>query len=1707
LSQSGPFIGYKQWVLIVATISKVNNEQTIKFSIVSVDILMKYDLSTILLKASGSPEKRIICVKWAPDGARLAVSLADQSMSIFSANGDSVSRIPIKAKEDDAKKAFAITGFDWSPDSTKLVISQSDQLVSIYDIGPANVSDYKKKISARFNPRSTPLCVSWPVNSQNETIYGLSDGSVHMGLLQLKRTEEVYKHSSSAISIAASNRQNAVVIGHLDGNVFVVNIDNRARTIALQTAVPPLALSWGSHIVAAGSDLQINFADSNGGSNSHVDFSNQQALRCFTAATFDPSGTTALVAGKNSLFTFNYSSRIQSWVQVSKIDFEGLYHVPSVSWSSDGSRIAVSSATGSLFILTVSMGSYRYKNLFECINVTGSQLRVVDLQDKSELNIRSEFRILNTKFQHDRYVIVRTPQTFVVGDMKSKKTSEMPATMMEGDNAIKERFVFIDDIAVLVWNTGELTVVEFGKQTPLAAIPTQYASSYLLSLRFGSKLGRGDSKVLSYLVDSRTIRIIDLETQLTICTVQVQNKIDWLELNISGTMLLFRDAKRSLYLYNIQTKSLNGLLNVCSYAQWVPEANVIVAQSKKTLNVWYSPSSPDEVRVSDIEGDIVDIQRSGTKTSVSIQNAGTLLSIPLDGSFISFSAAMESKKLKEAAQILMEMQDSSNINSLWEELSEAATRDHDYQIAELSFAKLGDLPKSRFLHKLNKLIQEFGLSNSQVQARTAMLQSNFKQAEYCFIEHDQLDSAIDMYRSMHMWNELLDLAEIRAPGRAASLREEYFTHLMSTGQYHTAAKLKAARGEVSEAVDLCLQGNKPQLAAEILLSHQEIANPQLLSHVAEALKKNNRFDIAGQIYEKLGNAKEALESFRKGHSYYNALELAKAAAPDLVVTIQHEWADHLVSIQQNQAAIAHYADAGDYPQALNCAIHAQQWRQAADILHSLRSSSESKDNLRLQYMRVARHFASNGDPSTAEDLFLIVDAHKELVEMFLNLGRVQEATRHSKKHLKPADMESLFIKTAKILGKKAQTRKIAEEILVSIKKTELAVEMYTSAGDTENIARLSTKIDNKSQLETMGAQAERDGNLAQAEQYYVKAGQWQKALFMYRQEKKYNDALRIAKQNGTAKDEVSIAIQWAKEIGGAAGVQKLQSLNLLEPALIYCCENNAFDFALVIINNSKSLNSNVVQEAYLKIAVYFEGINRFAEAEQYFILGNKPTEAIEMYTHNKMTSDAQRVAAKYGLSSTVGSVKTSGPVASTKNQGMLKKAMQLEQNRQYEDAIITYISLTPQDCGSEERYIQVLERAVKVSANFVQSRLQEIVTNVAQILIGMNKHASLGKILEGIEAYMDAVEIYKIANMWEDAKRLSGYLEPDEQEQFRRDYQKHLASSNNISQMMNIGEIDSALDILAQKGNWDTCLQEAQKNGQQYVEKYTMLYAQSLVNVSNFDKAIEVLAKYAPSANTASIPAYISLCQTTIYGVPSYQTLQPSFFSLRQMMFKVYLNCKPGLPGFDKLESLTRAVHLLCQQVTLSKFGLVEQAQKAAMAALRYCDIIPSDYLFYQAGNLMEKASKPENALAFYVRFVDIADVISSSGSPAGIDHKLFEQTDVPRDLCLRKQLSFPDSVVNTVNDWILSKTVSADFEPQLPTSPCVKCGRKHYSANLVCPFCRNASQFCHITGFPVTNPAKCTSCGLVSNKPDWGFYISKAGRCPCCDSPQTAGA
>lgn len=86
------------------------------------------------------------------------------------------------------------------------------------------------------------------------------------------------------------------------------------------------------------------------------------------------------------------------------------------------------------------------------------------------------------------------------------------------------------------------------------------------------------------------------------------------------------------------------LLTYCTYVQWVPGSDVVVAQHRDNLCVWYSIDNADQVVTIPINGDVVEIVRRPGSTEVSIDEGSVLGSVSLNEGLIAFGTAMDQKK-------------------------------------------------------------------------------------------------------------------------------------------------------------------------------------------------------------------------------------------------------------------------------------------------------------------------------------------------------------------------------------------------------------------------------------------------------------------------------------------------------------------------------------------------------------------------------------------------------------------------------------------------------------------------------------------------------------------------------------------------------------------------------------------------------------------------------------------------------------------------------------------------------------------------------------------------------------------------------------------------------------------------------------------------------------------------------------------------------
>ena len=82
---------------------------------------------------------------------------------------------------------------------------------------------------------------------------------------------------------------------------------------------------------------------------------------------------------------------------------------------------------------------------------------------------------------------------------------------------------------------------------------------------------------------------------MTSSTVNHKVAIDFLELNARGNIVVFRDKKRNLYLFDVTSQTKKSVLSYCGYVQWIPDSDVLVAQSRNKMCVWYNINAINQV--------------------------------------------------------------------------------------------------------------------------------------------------------------------------------------------------------------------------------------------------------------------------------------------------------------------------------------------------------------------------------------------------------------------------------------------------------------------------------------------------------------------------------------------------------------------------------------------------------------------------------------------------------------------------------------------------------------------------------------------------------------------------------------------------------------------------------------------------------------------------------------------------------------------------------------------------------------------------------------------------------------------------------------------------------------------------------------------------------------------------------------------------------
>ncbi|RLV86206.1 hypothetical protein DV515_00015928 [Chloebia gouldiae] len=1659
---------------------------------------------TLLAPQDGTA--RVTCMAWSASSARFAVCTAERVVLLYDEQGerrDKFSTKPADAKY--GRKSYVVKGMAFSPDSTKLAIGQTDNVVYVYRIGE-EWGD-KKVICNKFIQTSAVTCLLWP--AENIIVFGLAEGKVRLANTKNNKSSTIYGTDSYVVSLTSNVSGKGILSGHADGTIVRFFFDDEGSgesqgKLAVHPC-PPYALAWASSsIVAAGCDKKIVAYGKEGSVIQTFDYSRDSSEKEFTTAATSPSGQSIVVGSYDRLRVLNWSPRRSAWEEGKPKEIAHLYTITALAWKRDGSRICAGTLCGGVEQFDCCLRKTIYKNKFEITYVGPSQVIVKNLSTGTRVVLKSQhgYEIDEVKILgKDRYLVAHTSDTLLLGDVSSNKLSEV-AWQGSGGN---EKFFFDNENVCMIFNAGELTLVEYGSNDILGSVRTEFVNPHLVSVRINGRQQRGvdENKRLAYLIDIKTIATVDLVGGYNAGTISHDSRIDWLELNETGHKLLFRDKKMRLQLYDIESSTKTTILNYCSYVQWVPGSDVVVAQNRNSLCIWYNIDAPERVTMFPLKGDIVGLERNDGKTEVIVSEGVNTVPYTLDEGLIEFGTAIDDGDYHRAAAFLETLEMSTETEAMWKTLSRLALEARQLHIAERCFAALGNIARARFLHETNVIADQAaqehggdGTDHYLVRARLAMLDKNYKLAEMIFLEQNAPEEAMDMYQELHMWDECIEVAKAKGHPMLEKLRRDHYQWLLDTQQEEKAGEVQEGQGDYLAAISLYLRAGLPAKAARLAMSRDELlTNMDVIDRISTALIRGELYEQAGDLFEKVGNPRKALECYGKGSAFLKAVELARMAFPAEVVKLEEAWGDYLVQQKQLDAAINHYIEARCSIKALEAALGARQWKKAIYIL-----DLQDKQAAAKYYLKIAEHYAALQEYQVAEELYIKGGQTKDAIDMYTQAGLWEQAHKLALKCMSREEVAVLYITQAQEMERQGKYKE-AERLYITVNEPDLAITMYKKYKMYDEMVCL------------------------EAEYHYLQAKDWKTTVNMYRVNDMWEEAYRVAKAYGGANSHKHVAYLWAKSLGGEAAVKLLSKFGLLEMAIDHATDSGVFEFAFELARLSMKQK---MPDIHLKYAMFLEDEGKFEDAEGEFIKAGKPKEAVLMFVHNQNWDAAQRVAEAHDPDSVadvlVGQAqfafeqrefqkaeafllraqrpelaikyykeagmwsealrickeympgrlgelqeecgREAGKKGSSGAEGLLEQAREWERSGEYARAVDCYLKV--RDPSNSVLVEKCLLKAAELAVKFLdQSQSTEVTRTVAPQLVAMKKYSMAAELYLNLDLIQEAIDAFIEGEEWSKAKHTAKEFDPRSEEYVDQRYKEYLKKQGKVDSLVGI-DVMAALDIYAKQEQWEKCLEVAAKQSYQVLHKYVALYATHLICEGSWDKALHLYIQHGAPANPQNFNIYKRLFVEMV-NAPGMNCAEAysSWAELRDVLLALCENLvkssEANTAAHKEFERMLLISHYCATRSAVQGLKQLDTvAAQLSISLLRHTDLLPADKAFYEAGMAAKAVSWENMAFIFLNHFLDLSDAIEE-GNLDSLDHSDFQQTDIPFEVPLPAHQHVPEEQREEVRDWVLTVSMDQRLEQALPQDE-----RGTYEASLVAVGTGAPSLPCMLTGYPV---------------------------------------
>ena len=611
------------------------------------------------------------------------------------------------------------------------------------------------------------------------------------------------------------------------------------------------------------------------------------------------------------------------------------------------------------------------------------------------------------------------------------------------------------------------------------------------------------------------------------------------------------------------------------------------------------------------------------------------------------------------------------------------------------------------------------------------------------------------------------------------------------------------------------------------------------------------------------------------------------------------------------------------------------------------------------YKTVANHYEEGHQYSEAQKYYLKAQLPRDAVAMYTRCNMWEQAHIIAKLHMSDQQISDLYVNQARQLELQGKFKE-AEQLYRKIQEPDLAIHMYKKAKKYDDMIRLVAQYHapllGKTHL-TLAQHLEKEGNFKHAEQHYVQAkaepvqGEegaqegWKMAVNMYRTAKLWEDAIRVAKLHGGTGASRNVVIAWALDLSGEQGSKLLIRFGMVEQAIEYCNNRFLFDTAFELAQRAMPAMTSKV---HIKHALFLEDEGHFKKAEDEFIKGGQPKEAVDMYIHTHMWPDAMRVASTYVPSSIPDVLVAEAKFAFGredythaerflleanepamlanlfKEAGMYKDAkriasehaphlvaqIELDEGKKavdkspvdaakhfdgagnYQRAVEEYFKITT-DHASVEQCVELWSRCYNLCLSHQRDNLPLAKKVIIEKLIEVSRYDQAASLLEMIEDYRGAVKVYVRGKNWEKALALARNVS-QEMEDFVQEQRLDCMREDGEGEEIERVNPEAGLQYYTDNGLWEKAIVLARKRDEETRTEVAARWVEALVNEGKPLDCLEVVARDGVSLDFRFYEIYSAMAKALmpLLKADGSQDLLP----LRNALFSVVCFTTPPPP-------------------------------------------------------------------------------------------------------------------------------------------------------------------------------------------------------------------